>query len=65
MDVYSFGVLLCEMCTSSREMTQELQTRIGKVNDVQLQRLIQRCVKKDPNARPSMSEVISDLEQLA
>ena len=61
MDVYSFGALLCEMCT--REMPEELHTKIGQVNDVQLQRLIKRCVKRDPNERPTMSAVISDLEQ--
>ena len=63
--MYSFGVLLCEMCI--RELPdldpEERQTQIGKVKGV-LRGLIQSCVKDDPEERPTMGEVIRELEQL-
>lgn len=61
--MYSFGVLLCEMCIRELPDPEERQTQIGQVKGV-LQGLIQRCVKDDPEERPTMSEVIRELEQL-
>ena len=60
--MYSFGVLLCEMCIREQPDPQELHNQIGQVNGV-LQGLIQRCVERDPEARPTMSDVIYELEQ--
>ena len=61
--MYSFGVLLCEMCIKELPDPEERQKQIGKVKGV-LRGLIQRCVKSDPEERPTMSEVIRELEQL-
>jgi len=60
MDAYSFGVLLCEMCI--RELPHEICNQIGLVSDRTLRRLIKRCVRRNPEERPTTSEVISELE---
>jgi len=60
MDAYSFGVLLCEMCI--RELPHEICNQIELVSDRTLRRLIKRCVRRNPEERPTTSEVISELE---
>ncbi|KAL9974223.1 hypothetical protein ACROYT_G011238 [Oculina patagonica] len=65
VDVYSFGVLLCEMCIRELPYPQEIHNQIGRVTDGALRGLIQRCVQRDPETRPAMSEVICELEELA
>ena len=42
VDVYSFGVLLCEMSV--------------------LRALIRGCLETDPQARPTMEEIINEIE---
>lgn len=64
MDVYSFGVLLCEMCIRELPDPQVIRYQIRQVTNIVLRGLIQRCVQGDPKARPVMSEVISELEEL-
>lgn len=61
--MYSFGVLLCEMCI--RELPavpREIGNQIRLVTNGTLRRLIKRCVKRKPEERPTTSEVISELE---
>ena len=60
--MYSFGVLLCEMCIRELPRPHEIRTQIGQVSDGTLRRLIKRCVKRNPEERPFTSEVISELE---
>lgn len=63
MDVYSFGVLLCEMCIQELPVPHEFHNQIRRVKGG-LRRLIQRCVEREPEARPTISEVIRELEDL-
>ncbi len=65
VDVYSFGVLLCEMCIRELPVPQEIHNQIGQVTNGALRRLIQRCVQRDPETRSAMSEEICKLEELA
>jgi len=62
VDVYSFGVLLCEMCIRELPNPQEIRHQIGQVSDGILRRLIKRCVRSNPEERPVTSVVISELE---
>lgn len=60
--MYSFGVLLCEMCIREQPDPRDLRNQIARARGT-LQGLIQRCVQRDPEARPTMSEVILELKQ--
>ena len=61
--MYSFGVLLCEMCVGELPDPHEIRSQIEQVSDRTLRRLIRRCVKRNPEERPTTSEVISELEE--
>ena len=63
--MYSFGLLLCEMCVRELPVPQEVHCQIGQVTNSVLRGLIEQGVKRNPEERPSMSDIISELEQLA
>lgn len=63
--MYSFGVLLCEMCTGELPVPQQIQDQISLVANDVLRELIMLCVARAPEARPTMSDVISVLTQQA
>ena len=52
VDVYSFGLLLCEMCIRELPDPQMVNTQIRQVTNGALRGLIQRCVERDPEERP-------------
>ena len=62
--MYSFGVLLCEMCTGILPDPDRREEQVAMVTDRVFRTLIRRCLEQDPEARPSMEEVISELEKL-
>ena len=62
LDAYSFGVLLCEMSTRESPIPQQKEEQITLVTDHVLRDLIRRCVQQDPEARPTMEEILNELE---
>ena len=64
-DVYSFGLLLCEMCIRELPVPQQIRKQIGLVTNDVLWELIMSCASRDPEARPAISDVISVLMQQA
>lgn len=64
VDVYSFGVLLCEMCNRVIPYPEQLHYQILEVYSGAMQGLIRRCVLVDPKERLSMSDVICGLDYL-
>ena len=60
MDVFSFGVLLVEMCAGEQpETVQELQeTQISRINWPAMVSIIRECINERPENRPNMSHVM-------
>ena len=66
IDVYSYGIVLCEVTASRfpsqenfRAMFQQVQRERPQVYE-----LIVECTKRDPSDRPSMAEVILELSKM-
>ena len=65
MDVYSYGVLLCEMCIRELPVPQCLDEQISSMtNNKDLRNLVQQCTKKGPEDRPTMQDVVFSLQSL-
>jgi len=64
IDVYSFGVLLCEMCIRETPEPDRLDAQVHLVKNTVIQALIRRCVQSAAEDRPDMEEIIEELEQL-
>ena len=63
--MYSFGLLLCEMCIRELPVPQQIQQQIGLVTNDVLREVVMRCVMTVPDARPTMNEVVTVLTQQA
>ena len=63
VDVYSFGVLLCEICVKEAPDPQGREKQIAKIRNPKFQNLVRRCVEKEPWERPNMESVIEELER--
>ncbi|CAH3168208.1 unnamed protein product, partial [Porites evermanni] len=64
IDVYSFGILFCEMCTGELPEPEKREEQARLVTNKKFGELILWCIEEDPEMRPSMEEVIEKLEQL-
>ena len=64
IDVYSFGVLVCEMCIQELPDPKQREEQVALVTNHMLRGLIRHCIQKDPEARPDMEEIIDDLDSL-
>ena len=63
VDVYSFGVLLCEMCIQQLPDPDRRDQQIAMVTNRLLRALIRGCVNTEPESRPNMQEIIEELEE--
>ena len=64
IDVYSFGLLLCEMCIRELPVPRQTEDQISLIKDEVLRNLVTSCAQQDPEERPKMTEVIGKLEQM-
>ena len=66
IDVYSFGVMLCEVVTAQFPDDNEFPTMLQRVRDLwpHIHSLIIACTKKDPGRRPFMADVLTTLQSI-
>ena len=64
MDMYSFGVLLIEMCTCDFPDLERCPDLIESIRYPQLVRLIRWCLNEDQSQHPTAAQVISYLHTL-
>ena len=64
MDVYSFGVLLVEMilCQPPSPTTAERERQAESIRWPSIKPLVNQCLNRQPTNRPSIAQVLSDLE---
>ena len=65
-DVYSYGVLLCEVITNSFPDHSSLAGMLekAKLDSPLVSNVIEKCLSEEPSNRPTMSGIIMQLEQL-
>ena len=63
MDIFSFGVLLIEMCTARFPEVAARQALLDSIENHNFVELIGRCMSREIGSRPSASEIITQLRQ--
>ncbi|CAH3154431.1 unnamed protein product, partial [Pocillopora meandrina] len=63
IDVYSFGILLCEMCIREDPEPDRRDEQVDKMSNQALQEFVRQCLQTNPDDRPDMTEIIHKLEQ--
>ena len=61
MDVYSFGVLLCQMCIWELPDRERRSQQVEMVTDYVIQDLIKECLERDPKDRPGIERIVNEL----
>ena len=64
MDIFSFGVLLVEMCTARFPDTTARERLIRSIGQPRLVRLVRECTAEDKDRRPSAAELVAWLTEL-
>jgi len=62
MDVYSYGILLLEICSQMFPDLEECKALLRQVHQPAMVAVIRRCLEREPSERPNMSEIIRQLE---
>ncbi|XP_067052971.1 uncharacterized protein [Acropora muricata] len=62
VDVFSFGVLLCEMCIREMPDPERRNEQVRRVRSPSLGNLVRECLRTDPAERPDMARIIQDIE---
>ncbi|CAH3180084.1 unnamed protein product, partial [Porites lobata] len=63
VDVYSFGVLLCEMYIRQLPDPRRREQQVLLMTNRALRGLVRRCLQTDPEARPTMQDIIDELSR--
>ena len=64
MDVFSFGVLLVEMCSGELAPAEHRDRLLASIQWPNMVALIRHCLRHEPQRRPDMNTVITQLDQL-
>ena len=61
--MYSFGVLFCEICIRELPDPDRRDEQVAMVTNRMLRALTRGCLQQDADERPSMEDIIGELEQ--
>jgi serine/threonine protein kinase len=66
MDVFSYGVLLCEVLTcqfpNQQAVFKTMLEQVRSQHHPYLYDVIQSCIKRNPQDRPDMNQIIQQLD---
>ena len=63
MDIFSFGVLLIEMCTDQFPELNEREEQIESITDPRFLAVLKRCLDEAKDNRPTAAELIAEFQQ--
>ena len=65
VDVYSYGIMLCEVATCTFPETKEMPSMLEQIsaNWSQLHQIVLQCIKDNPEDRPTMASIVSALTE--
>ena len=64
MDIYSFGVLLVEMCTCDFPAPERREELMESIDHPRLLNLIRQCLNRDKDRRPTAAQLVDILQTL-
>ena len=66
IDVFSFGIMLCEVVTAQFPDKDKFPSMLQHTRHLwpKIHPLIESCVDKDPDRRPSMADVVTTLQSI-
>ena len=64
MDVYSYGIMVCELMTCQFPSSPAVFRSMLQSVSPSIRQVVQECVNKSPEKRPTMQQVIKSLDEL-
>ncbi|XP_028400793.1 trichohyalin-like [Dendronephthya gigantea] len=64
IDVFSYGVLVCEMFISEFPDKKRISHQVKRIDNDRIKKLVKHCTAEDPQERPPMSQIISLWQQI-
>ncbi|XP_028401023.1 probable serine/threonine-protein kinase DDB_G0281745 [Dendronephthya gigantea] len=58
IDVFSYGILVCEMCICELPNQAKRKEQFGRISNANIKALVEACTRRDSKTRPAMEDAI-------